>query len=121
MHLSPEIPIAGVLAPLFAIRSEHDLGIGDTRALRDFVDWAQEIGFRLVQLLPINETGNDNSPYNAISSIAIEPTTITTTPDDLPDLSVDDYQSVLQQVDLVELQRGPVNYRIVKPLKRALS
>lgn len=120
MHLSPDIPIAGILAPLFAIRSEHDLGIGDTRSLRDFVDWAQEIGFRLVQLLPINETGNDNSPYNAISSIALEPTTITTTPDDLPDLSVDDYQAVLQRVDLVELQRGPVNYSVVKPIKRAL-
>ena len=27
------------------------------------------IGFKLVQLLPINETGGDNSPYNAISSV----------------------------------------------------
>ncbi len=65
-----------MLAPLFALRSENDLGIGDVAVLREFIDWAAEIGFRLVQLLPINETGGDNSPYNAISAMAIEPTTL---------------------------------------------
>ena len=73
MHLSPEKPIAGILAPLFALRSETDLGIGDTESLRQFVDWAHEIGFRLVQLLPINETGSDNSPYLSLIHIS-EPT-----------------------------------------------
>src|SRR6266516_3722985 len=75
VNLSPEKKIAGVLVPLFALRGEDDLGIGDTGALREFIDWADEIGFRLVQLLPINETGADNRPYNAISALAIEPTT----------------------------------------------
>ena len=55
--------------------AENDLGIGDLGALREFIDWIAEIGFTLVQLLPINETGADNSPYNAISAMAIEPTT----------------------------------------------
>ena len=73
MLLTPERPIAGLLAPLFALRHKDDLGIGDIRALRDFIDWAAEAGFRLVQLLPINETGNDHSPYNAISSVALDP------------------------------------------------
>ena len=120
MHLSPEKPIAGILAPLFALRSEHDLGIGDTESLRQFVDFAYEIGFRLVQLLPINETGNDNSPYNAISSVAIDPTTIASTPIDIPDLSAEDYHAVLFDVEISALQSGPVNYRLVKPLKRRL-
>ena len=62
MNLSPEKKIAGVLAPLFALRGENDLGIGDTGALREFIDWAAGIGFKLVQLLPINEIGADNSP-----------------------------------------------------------
>ena len=56
MNLSPEKKIAGVLVPLFALRREDDLGIGDLGALRDFIDWIAEIGFTLVQLLPINET-----------------------------------------------------------------
>ena len=120
MQLTPEKPIAGVLAPLFALRSEHDLGIGDTEALRQFVDWASAIGFRLVQLLPINETGNDNSPYNAISSVAIDPATIAINPVDVPDLSAEEIASVLKKVDLTALQTGPVQYRTVKPLKRCL-
>ena len=76
MNLSPNDKIAGVLAPLFALRTEDDLGIGDVAALRQFIDWARGIGFKLVQLLPINESGGDNSPYNAISSRAIDPTTL---------------------------------------------
>ena len=120
MNLSPDTPIAGVLAPLFALRSESDLGIGDTESLREFVEWAAAIGFRLVQLLPINETGNDNSPYNAISSVAIDPTTIAVTPVDVPDLSAEDFAGILSEVDLGALQAGPVNYREVKPLKRRL-
>ena len=34
------------------------------------------LDFGVVQLLPINEVGRDNSPYNAISAMAIEPTTL---------------------------------------------
>ena len=39
MNLSPEKRIAGVLVPLFALRGEDDLGIGDIGALREFIDW----------------------------------------------------------------------------------
>jgi pyruvate kinase len=28
----------------------------------------------MLQVLPINETSDDNSPYNAISSLALDPT-----------------------------------------------
>jgi 4-alpha-glucanotransferase len=120
MHLTPEKPIAGILAPLFAIRSENDLGIGDTESLRQLVDWAHDIGFRLVQLLPINETGNDNSPYNAISSVAIDPTSITTTPGEISDLQPADYDEILAGIDREKLHAGPVNYPLVKSLKRKL-
>ncbi|MEJ7703216.1 MAG: 4-alpha-glucanotransferase [Geodermatophilaceae bacterium] len=50
-------------------------GSATSDRLREFIDWAAGVGFKLVQLLPINETGGDNSPYNAISAMAIEPTT----------------------------------------------
>ena len=46
MELSPEKKIAGVLAPLFGLRSESDLGIGDVAVLREFIDWTAEIGLR---------------------------------------------------------------------------
>ena len=63
----------GILVPVFSLRSEADLGVGDTRAMREMVDWAAEHRVGFLQLLPINETGGDNSPYNAISSVALDP------------------------------------------------
>jgi len=120
MNLSPEKRIAGVLVPLFALRGENDLGIGDLGALREFIGWASEFGFKLVQLLPINETGADNSPYNAISAMAIEPTTLRLGPNSPEDLTREDFNSVVADVDLRRLWRGGVKYRHVKKLKRRL-
>src|SRR3989442_10478310 len=120
MEFSSEKKIAGVLAPLFGLRSENDLGIGDVAVLHEFIDWAAEIGLRLVQLLPINEMGGDNSPYNAISAIAIEPTTLHLAPGSPEDLRRDDYESALSDVDLTKLRHGAVKYGLVKKLKRRL-
>ena len=131
MNLSPEKRIAGILLPLFALRGEDDLGIGDTGALREFIDWAVEIGFRLVQLLPINETGADNSPYNAISALAIEPTTLHLGPNSPEDLTREDFDAALADIDpstalprrwadRTNLRRGGVKYRQVKKSKRCL-
>ncbi len=120
MELSPEKKIAGILAPLFALRGEDDLGIGDTAALREFIDWAAGIGFKLVQLLPINEIGSDNSPYNAISAMAIEPTTLNLAPNSPHDLTPEDFDASLSEVDVTSLRRGAVKYRHVKGLKRRL-
>src|SRR5438477_653024 len=120
MNLSPEKKIAGVLVPLFALRGENDLGIGDLGALREFIDWIAEIGFTLVQLLPINETGADNSPYNAISSMAIEPTTLHLASGSPEDLTRDDFADAFSDMDLASLRHGRVKYRQVKDLKQRI-
>ena len=120
MNLSPEQKIAGVLTPLFAVRTEGDLGIGDLAGLRQFVDWAATIGFKVVQLLPINETGGDNSPYNAISAMAIEPMTLHLAPGSPEDLTRSDYDEVVAQFNLRKLRAGAVQYPKVRRLKRAL-
>src|SRR5437868_13583811 len=110
MDLSPERKIAGVLAPLFALRAENDLGIGDLEGLRQFVDWAAEIGFKLVQLLPINEMGGDHSPYNAISAVALEPTTLYLTPGSPEDLTPEDFDEAIATADLDRLRKGNVKH-----------
>ena len=92
------------------------MGIGDVGALREMVDWAAAHQFRVMQLLPINETGNDNSPYNAISSVALEPTTIEITPEALPDLSAEEIAAAAK-IDLKALRSSPVAYPKVKALK----
>ncbi len=120
MNLSSDEKIAGILAPLFALRTENDLGVGDVAALRQFIDWSRDLGFRFVQLLPINETGGDNSPYNAISSRALDPTTLELAPGTPEDLSEEAFDEVTAGVDFPALRRGGVKYPIVKPLKLKL-
>lgn len=120
MKLSPDKKIAGILAPLFGLRSENDLGVGDVAVLREFIDWVAEIGFKLVQLLPINETGHDNSPYNAISAMAIEPTTLYLAPGSPEDLTQENYEAALAEVDLAKFRHGAVRYAGVKKLKQRL-
>src|SRR5438874_2585440 len=120
MKLSPEKKIAGILAPLFGLRGDNDLGIGDVAVLRQFIDWAAEIGFQLVQLLPINETGGDNSPYNAISALAIEPTTLDLRPGSPPELTPEDFEKAVASFDRTKMRDGPVKYSRVKKFKGAL-
>ncbi len=118
MILDPKKRLAGVLAPLFALRGTRDFGIGDVGALREFVDWAADQGFGLVQLLPVNETGNDNSPYNAISSVALDPTTVEIQA--VEDLEPGDIVELAPEAELEVLRTGPVRYPEVKALKRKL-
>ena len=120
MKLSPDQSLAGILEPVFAIRTEHDLGVGDTDGVRQMIDWCHRHHLNLLQTLPINEISDDNSPYNAISSLAIEPTTIAMAPRFLPDLSPKKFHELATPELLAELRAGPVNYPNVKLRKRAL-
>ena len=120
MKLSPDQKLAGVLCPVFAMRGADDLGCGDTTAVKEMIAWCARHGFRVLQVLPINETGPDNSPYNAISALALEPTTIATTPAALQDLLPADFDQLVTRETRATLRTGPVRYRQVKALKRDL-
>ena len=120
LHFSFNRRVAGVLVPVFALRTEQDLGIGDTSSLCQFIDWAADVGFRLVQILPINETGGDNSPYNAISSMALDPLSLHLAPGTPEELTQADYRAALAGVEAGKLRNGPVRYSMVKPLKADL-
>jgi len=120
LELNPENKIAGVLAPAFAVRGAKDLGVGDTEALKELISWAAWQGLSVVQILPINETGGDSSPYCLLSAMAIEPTTIATFPGILPDLTQEDFDRITARYDLPALRQGSVQYREVKKLKGQL-
>ncbi|KAG2638907.1 hypothetical protein PVAP13_2NG623200 [Panicum virgatum] len=69
---------AGVAVPVFSIRSDEDLGVGEFLDLKLLVDWAVNSGFHLVQLLPINDTSVngmwwDSYPYSSLSVFALHP------------------------------------------------
>lgn len=120
MGVNVEERMAGVLVPSFALRRAGDLGIGDTAAVREMVGWCARRGGRVLQLLPINETSEDNSPYNAISAMAIEPTTLTLDPGHVADLGEADFAAEAGAERVGALRSGPVDYSGVRALKDRL-
>ncbi len=64
---------AGVAAPLFSVYSKKSIGIGELPDLKLLIDWCRESGLSIIQLLPLNDTGNNFQPYNAESGFALDP------------------------------------------------
>ena len=69
---------AGVVIPIFSLRSEGSFGVGDFGDLKMMVDWADKTNQRIIQVLPINDTNithtwQDSYPYNSISIYALHP------------------------------------------------
>ena len=74
----PHWKVAGLVVPLFSLRTEGSQGIGDFGDLKEMADWAAQAGMHAIQLLPIydttqNRTFTDSYPYNAISVHALHP------------------------------------------------
>ncbi len=111
---------AGLLVPVFALRSEDDLGIGDTGCVRQLVDWAAAAGVGFLQFLPVNATGTDSSPYNAISSVALDYLTLQLTPEQLPELDATYQRVIVRFLGGKALKHGPVPYAKVRQLKTRL-
>ncbi len=69
---------AGVVIPVFSLRSEKGWGIGDFGDLFRLTQWAKQTGQKVIQILPINDTTithswQDSYPYNAVSVYALHP------------------------------------------------
>ena len=69
---------AGVAIPVFSLRSNNGLGVGEFADIKLLVDWAKKVGLKKIQLLPINDTTathswKDSYPYAAISAFALHP------------------------------------------------
>lgn len=69
---------AGVAIPVFSLRSQNSFGAGEFADLKLMADWGQQVGLKLIQLLPINDTNatgtwKDSYPYAAISAFALHP------------------------------------------------
>lgn len=113
---SSEPRVAGVLIPLFSIRSERSWGIGEIADLEPFIGWLAEAGHGLLQLLPINEVSpGENSPYSSLSAFALDPVYISLD-------QVEDFRDV-GAINPAELERvraaTRVDYGAVRALKRA--
>jgi 4-alpha-glucanotransferase len=116
---------AGALVPLFSIPSRASWGIGEITDLPRFAAWLDQCGLDFVLLLPVNEMADgQNSPYSAMSAMAIDPIYIALR-------HVDEFEaaggeSSLSAADRVKLDEARcasrVNYRVIRDLKsRALT
>ena len=66
-------PLTGIVVPLSAVKSNKSVGIGEFTDLPALGRWAVSTGLRLIQILPVNDTGFERSPYSALSAFALHP------------------------------------------------
>lgn len=69
---------AGVVVPVFSLRTDTSAGVGDFGDLKRFIDWASATGMKVIQLLPVfdtttTHTWSDSHPYDCISFHALHP------------------------------------------------
>ena len=75
--------LCGAAIPVSALYTKKSCGVGEFSDLIPFADFCKKAGLRIIQLLPVNDTGTDSSPYNALSAFALHPLYIS--PDDIPE------------------------------------
>ena len=66
-------PMTGVAVPVSALRSRLSCGVGEYPDLAALGAWAAGVGLEVIQLLPVNDTGSNSSPYSALSAFALHP------------------------------------------------
>jgi 4-alpha-glucanotransferase len=116
---------AGVLVPLFSIPSRRSWGIGEIPDLTAFASWLDSAGFDFVQLLPVNEMADgQNSPYSAMSAMAIDPIYIALS--DVEEFAAAGGEQSLDDADRARLDEARasamVAYQLIREIKsNALS
>jgi 4-alpha-glucanotransferase len=74
----------GVAVPVSALRTAKSFGIGEFSDLVLLGEWCRDAALDLIQILPVNDTGPQSSPYSALSAFALHPVYIRLS--DLPEL-----------------------------------
>ena len=113
---------AGLLVPLFSMRSKNDWGTGDFSSLVSWIEWTASTGTKILQILPIHEMPwGEECPYTALSAFALDPVFIAV--EDVEDVRLcDTAQELLRSpefaIELDALRKLPtVDYARVKALK----
>ena len=65
--------LTGTAIPVGALKTANSCGVGEFLDLIPFADFCKKSGLKLIQLLPVNDTGTESSPYSALSAFALHP------------------------------------------------
>ena len=110
----------GVLVPLFSIPSRSSWGIGEIPDLVRLARWVDRAGMDFVQILPVNEMQDgQNSPYSALSAMAIDPIFISLS--DVEEHVAVEAESLMSLDDLNRLEEARCAPAVLHPLVRALK
>lgn len=107
----------GINLPLFSLHSDKSCGIGEYPDLLPMISWCKAIGFDVIQLLPLNDTGDNSSPYTSISAFALNPIHLGLA--DLPFVQND--AELVQRITAMQKlnQSQRIDYKIVLAEKNA--
>ncbi|MDR1247696.1 MAG: 4-alpha-glucanotransferase [Treponema sp.] len=65
--------LIGVVVPVGALRTEQGLGVGEFPDLVELGRLCAQMGVGLIQILPVNDTGYESSPYGSLTAFALNP------------------------------------------------
>jgi len=63
----------GIDISLSSLHGKNSSGIGEFYDLIPLINWCAKLNLDVIQLLPLNDTGDDPSPYFAVSAMALNP------------------------------------------------
>ena len=63
----------GVVIPVGALRGKGSMGVGEFSDLADFIPLCKKMKLGLIQLLPVNDTGYESSPYSSLTAFGLHP------------------------------------------------
>jgi len=86
--------LIGTVIPVGALKTEKSIGVGEFSDLAEFGALCAKMGIALIQLLPVNDTGFQSSPYSALTAFGLHPLYIRI--GDLPES--DGYESGIQAI-----------------------
>ena len=71
--MSNDKKVTGLALPLGALYTKDNPVIGEYSDLIPFAKFCKECGIKIIQLLPVNDSGTQSSPYSALSAFALHP------------------------------------------------
>jgi len=65
--------LTGALIPVGALRGTGSLGVGEFLDLSEFAILCKKMGMGLIQILPVNDSGYESSPYSSLTAFGLHP------------------------------------------------
>jgi len=65
--------LLGAAVPVGALRTKKGMGVGEFSDLADFALLCKKMRVGLIQILPVNDTGFESSPYSSLTAFGLHP------------------------------------------------